>query len=104
MVPDRGRNYEVIKMYNRLLEENFFDSAFENIQNLSNGILALDFAIPEQIFLALNVLTRFVGYILPLRLYTPIITLILGYWVLMILSYSTRFVFNLVKKIVPFFK
>lgn len=91
-------------MYNRLLEDNFFNTAFGNIQNLWNGILALDFAIPEQIFLALNVLTRFVGYIMPLRLYTPIITLILGYWFLMILSSSTRFVFNLVKKLIPFFK
>lgn len=91
-------------MYNRLLENNFFDIAFGNIQNLWNGILALDFAIPEQIFLALNLLTRFVGYVLPLRLYTPILTLILGYWFLMILSASTRFVFNLVKKLIPFFK
>lgn len=91
-------------MLNRLLQDNFFDSAFGKIQNLWNGILALDFAIPEQIFLELNLLTRFVSYILPLRLYTPIITLVLGYWFLMILSYSLRFVFNLVKKLIPFFK
>lgn len=91
-------------MYNRLLNSNFFDSSIENIQNLWSGILSLDFAIPEQIFLVLNILTHYVGYIMPLRLYTPIITLILGYWFLMILSYSIRFVFNLVKKLIPFLK
>lgn len=91
-------------MYNRLLDDNFFNSTFGNIQNLWNGILALDFAIPEQIFLALNVLTHYVGYFMPLHLYMPIITLILGYWFLMILSASTRFVFNILKKLIPFFK
>lgn len=91
-------------MYNRLLDDNFFNSTFGNIQNLWNGILALDFAIPEQIFIALNFLTHYVGYFMPLHLYMPIITLILGYWFLMILSASTRFVFNIVKKLIPFFK
>lgn len=82
----------------------FFSKAYDQIQNLFYGIHALDFAIPEQIFLALNVLTHYVGYFMPLRLYRPIIILILGYWFLMILSSSIRFTFSAVKSLIPFFK
>lgn len=55
----------------------YFNSLIESIQNL-------DLSIPSEIFLALSSLTNFVGYIMPLRLYIPIITLILSYWFLMI--------------------
>lgn len=97
MVLDLGHNYEVIKMH-------FFTKSFEKIQELWEGILSLDFAIPEQIFLVLNILTHYVGYIMPLRLYTPIITLILGYWFLMILSHSIAFVSGLLRKFIRFSK
>ncbi len=52
--------------------------------NLIESVKNLDFAIPYEIFIALSSLTNFVGYIMPLRLYLPIITLILSYWFLMI--------------------
>lgn len=52
--------------------------------NLIDSVKNLDFAIPYEIFTALSSLTNFVGYIMPLRLYIPIITLILSYWFLMI--------------------
>lgn len=52
--------------------------------NLIESVKNLDFAIPYEIFTALSSLTNFVGYIMPLRLYLPIITLILSYWFLMI--------------------
>lgn len=58
-------------------DSNTFFSLIESVKNL-------DFAIPYEIFTALSSLTNFVGYIMPLRLYLPIITLILSYWFLMI--------------------
>ena len=58
-------------------ETNTFFNLIESIKNL-------DIAIPHEIFTALSSLTNFVGYIMPLRLYLPIITLILSYWFLMI--------------------
>lgn len=53
-------------------------------QNFIEAIINLDFSIPTEIFYVLHSLTNFVGYIMPLRLYMPIITLILSYWFLMI--------------------
>ena len=58
-------------------ETNTFFNLIESIKNL-------DIAIPHEIFTALSSLTNFVGYIMPLRLYLHIITLILSYWFLMI--------------------
>lgn len=58
-------------------ETNTFFNLIESIKNL-------DIAIPHEIFTALSSLTNFVGYIMPLRLYLPILTLILSYWFLMI--------------------
>ena len=57
---------------------------FTQQQNFFNAIINLDFAIPAEIFYVLHSLTNFVGYIMPLYLYMPIITLILSYWFLMI--------------------
>lgn len=56
----------------------------EYSRNLIDSIRLLDFEIPAEIFQVLSSLTNFVGYIMPLRLYMPIISLILGYWFLMI--------------------
>lgn len=57
---------------------------FTSQQNFFDAILNLDFSIPPEIFYVLHSLTNFVGYIMPLYLYMPIITLILSYWFLMI--------------------
>lgn len=59
--------------------------AFEDIKN---AIVSLDFTIPTEIFSALDILTHCLGYIMPLRLYSPIITLVLGYWFILILIKS----------------
>lgn len=53
-------------------------------QSFFDAIINLDFSIPTEIFYILHSLTNFVGYIMPLYLYMPIITLILSYWFLMI--------------------
>lgn len=55
-----------------------------SLDDLVQSITNLDFAIPPEIFSAVSSLTNFVGYIMPLYLYMPIITLILSYWFLMI--------------------
>lgn len=82
----------------------FSDSDMQtNIEHIYEGIQGLSFQIPEQVFQAFDTLTRFVGYIMPLRLYTPIIVLILGYWLLLITSASMKFTFNIVKRLVSFF-
>lgn len=55
-----------------------------HLWDLIEQIKNLDFSIPSDIFNALYALTNFAGYILPLRLYSPILLLILSYWALMI--------------------
>ena len=77
--------------------------AIDNISSIFEAIKALSFEIPEQVYQAFEVLTKVVGYIMPLRLYTPIITLILGYWLIMIMGAAVKFVFNLVKRLAAFF-
>lgn len=70
-----------------------------NFDNIITSIQSLYFVIPDEIYLALDTLTHYVGYFIPLRLYMPIITLTLGYWFIMItvralngcLSFVTRF-------------
>lgn len=60
-------------------------SFFSSIVDIVEAIIALDFSIPSEIYLAISSLTNFVGYVMPLRLYSPIIYLILGYWLLLIM-------------------
>lgn len=59
-------------------------------QSLFDAISNLDFSIPIEVFLAFDSLTNFVGYIMPLRLYLPIILLILSYWFILIVSNAFR--------------
>lgn len=58
---------------------------------LINAILNLTFLIPPEIFYGLDLLTKYVGYIMPLRLYIPIISLTLAYILYMIISKTFRF-------------
>ena len=74
-----------------------------NVSSIFDAVGTLTFQIPEQVYQAFEVLTRVVGYIMPLRLYTPIIYLVLGYYLLMIMGASIKFLFNLVKRIAAFF-
>lgn len=67
-----------------------FDDYHENMQTIGESISGLNFAIPEEIFIVLDTLTNVVGYFMPLRLYTPIITLILSYWAISIVGYVYR--------------
>jgi len=60
----------------------------QGIEDIINSIQSLDFTIPAEIFSVLDILTHCVGYIMPLRLHTPIITLVLGYWFILILIKS----------------
>lgn len=53
-------------------------------EDIHADISSLDFSIPPEIFIAFDSLTEFAGYFMPLRLYLPIITLILAYWFIMI--------------------
>ncbi len=62
--------------------------------NVSNEQSALFFEIPDPIYQGLDILTNVVGYIMPLKLYLPIITFVLGYWLLMITAYFVRFCYN----------
>lgn len=66
------------------------DDYLENTQNIFTAVSSLDFSIPVEIFSALDLLTHCVGYIMPLRLYKPIITLILGYWFILICASGYR--------------
>ena len=73
------------------------------LYNISNEQAALNFAIPDPIYQGLDILTNVVGYIMPLKLYMPIITLVLGYWLLMITAYFVRWSFNAVTSIASAF-
>lgn len=66
---------------------NIFEDFRDNMQSIAESIHGLNFAIPEEIFIVLDTLTNVVGYFMPLRLYTPIITLILSYWAICIVGY-----------------
>lgn len=66
---------------------NVIQNFLDNIETVSNSIHGLNFVIPEEIFSVLDTLTNVIGYIMPLRLYTPIITLILSYWAICIVGY-----------------
>lgn len=76
---------------------------FSKQQNFFDSIINLDFAIPAEIFAALSSLTNFVGYIMPLKLYMPIITLILSYWFLMISVTAGKAAFSFVGTMSSFF-
>lgn len=69
-----------------------YEDGYTYIINSAQGI---PFAIPEQIFVAIDSLTRVVGYIMPLRLYMPIIVLILGYWLILIMFNVLKATFNI---------
>lgn len=71
-------------------------------QDIFNAIINLDFSIPTEIFLAFYSLTNFVGYFMPLRLYLPIITLILSYWFILIVSNAFRMGLNFISNVVSF--
>lgn len=68
---------------------------FSQLHSIADDVNALNFAIPEQIFVVMNSLTNVVGYIMPLRLYIPIITLVLGYWFVCIFAAAYRMSFSL---------
>lgn len=53
------------------MEGNFFQSAVDSLRSIS-------FDIPDEVFQGLLYLTKFVGYFFPLRLYLPIIMLVLS--------------------------
>lgn len=74
-----------------------------NISSIFDAVQGLSFQIPEQIYIAFDVLTRVVGYVMPLRLYTPIIALVLGYYLIMIIGAALKFTFNILKRIAAFF-
>lgn len=74
----------------------------ETQQNIFDAIVNLDFSIPTEIFLAFDSLTHFVGYFMPLRLYLPIITLILSYWFILIVSNALRMTLSFFGSIVSF--
>lgn len=66
---------------------NVIDNFLDNMRSFADSLHGLNFTIPEEIFAVLDSLTNVVGYIMPLRLYTPIITLILSYWLICIVGY-----------------
>lgn len=72
-------------------------------ENIFEAIANLDFVIPTEIFLAFDSLTNFVGYIMPLRLYIPIITLILSYWFILICAKSLSMVINSISGLASLF-
>lgn len=72
-------------------------------ENIFEAVANLDFVIPTEIFLAFDSLTNFVGYIMPLRLYLPIITLILSYWFILICAKSLSMVINSISGLASFF-
>lgn len=77
--------------------KNLSSDSIPVLDDISNAVQTLQFTIPDQVFQAFDTLTRVVGYIMPLRLYTPIITLILGYWFIMIAAAFAKFLINLLK-------
>ena len=72
-------------------------------ENLFEAIANLDFVIPTEIFLAFDSLTNFVGYVMPLRLYFPIIALILSYWFILICAKSLSMVINSISGLASLF-
>ena len=79
--------------------QNFFD----NMESVANSIHGLDFVIPEEIFSVLDTLTNVIGYIMPLRLYTPIITLILSYWAICIVGHVYKGALSIFGSLVSLF-
>lgn len=79
----------------------FMSGMLSRIENVLASIEALYFQIPDQIFIALDSLTNVVGYIMPLRLYTPIITFVIGYWFIMISVSALKAGFSVVKNFIP---
>ncbi len=53
------------------MDTNFITELVDSLRNIT-------FSIPPEVFSGLSYLTRFVGYFFPLKLYLPIITLVLG--------------------------
>ena len=82
--------------------EGFFYGFRTNFDNIITSIQSLYFAIPEEIYIVLDTLTHYVGYILPLRLYMPIITLVLGYWFIMISVRALSGCLSFIKTFLPF--
>ena len=80
------------KSFNSIFSGGNYEDSYSYIINGAKGI---PFAIPEQIFVAIDTLTRVVGYVMPLRLYMPIIILILSYWLVMILFSVLKATFNI---------
>ena len=80
----------------------FFYGFRTNFDNIITSIQSLYFVIPDEIYLALDSLTHFLGYIMPLRLYMPIITLVLGYWFIMISVRALNGALSFVKGFLPF--
>lgn len=69
---------------------------FNNFSDLLDQVKNLYFSIPSDLFNAIYGLTNFVGYILPLRLYTPIFVLIFNHWFLMIAINAGRSIFSFI--------
>lgn len=79
------------------------DEFLQNSQNIFQAASALDFTIPVEIFTSLDLLTNDIGYFLPLRLYSPIITLILGYWFILISAAGYRCITGFLSNIFTIF-
>ncbi len=60
------------------MDDNFLSDIIDKLH-----IIRLE--IPEQVFQGILYLTKFVGYFFPLKLYLPIITLVLGMVLIQIL-------------------
>lgn len=73
-----------------------------NTSNWWSGIFSLDFSIPSEIYCVLDTITNFVGYIMPLYLYAPIITLIIAYWGFLIFKSFIAFCAILLGKITSY--
>lgn len=73
-------------------------------QNIINSVSSLGFTIPTEIFSSLDILTHCVGYVMPLRLYSPIITLILSYWLTLIVASAFRGMTSFVGNMFSFIK
>ena len=86
-------------MFLKILSSSTEGDISDFFDNFTNSISTITFQIPEQVYQAFEVLTKFVGYIMPLRLYTPIITLVLGYWFILVFGASVKFLFNIFKRI-----
>lgn len=93
----------IVTIYNfwQDIFDGFMSGMLSKIENLFASIEALYFQIPDQIFIALDSLTNVVGYIMPLRLYTPIITLVIGYWFILISTSALKAGISVVRNFVP---